>query len=209
LFAYIIEILDKNLDFTKNITLAKQLSLGNTKAYDFLMDTYYKNLCRYAFTLTHDKGKAEDIVQNVFVKIWVNRKNINSHFIIKNYVYKSVYNQFIDQFRKNKPVIYLEKKYLEALDLVVENDYENLDELTQLVNEEILNLPPKCREIFILNKKDGLTHVEISEYLNISIKTVEGHMTRAFKVLADKLNPKIDAILFLLYDFKKEMSQLK
>ncbi|WP_308991099.1 RNA polymerase sigma-70 factor [Mariniflexile litorale] len=197
------------MDFNNNLTLATQLKLGNTKAYDFLMETYYKSLCRYAFTLTHDKGKAEDIVQNVFVKVWMNKKNINSHFIIKNYVYKSVYNQFIDQFRKNKPVIYLEKKYLEALDLVVENDYEDLNELTQLVNKEIMNLPPKCREIFILNKKDGLTHIEISEYLNISIKTVEGHMTRAFKVLADKLNPQIDAILFLLYDFKKEMNQVK
>tara|TARA_R110002050_G_scaffold261556_1_gene401671 strand:- start:177941 stop:178540 length:600 start_codon:yes stop_codon:yes gene_type:complete len=196
------------LDFTKNLILAKQLKLGDTKAYDFLMESYYKNLCMYAFTLTNDKGKAEDIVQNVFVKIWVNRKNINAHFIIKNYVYKSVYNEFIDQFRKNKPVIYLEKKYLEALDLVVENEYEDLNELIKLVNEEIKNLPPKCRQIFILNKKDGLTHTEISEYLDISIKTVEGHMTRAFKVLADRLTPKVEAVLFLIFDFNKEIRQL-
>lgn len=196
------------MDFTKNLILAKQLKLGDTKAYDFLMESYYKNLCMYAFTLTNDKGKAEDIVQNVFVKIWVNRKNINAHFIIKNYVYKSVYNEFIDQFRKNKPVIYLEKKYLEALDLVVENEYEDLNELIKLVNEEIKNLPPKCRQIFILNKKDGLTHTEISEYLDISIKTVEGHMTRAFKVLADRLTPKVEAVLFLIFDFNKEIRQL-
>ncbi|MFI1773435.1 RNA polymerase sigma factor [Thalassobellus citreus] len=197
------------MNFSENLTLAQQLKLGNTKAYDFLMTTYYKNLCIYAFTLTNNKAKAEDVVQNVFVKIWVNRKNINTHFDIKNYVYKSVYNEFVDQFRKNKPVIYLEKKYLEALDLVVENEYENLNELIKLVNEEIKNLPPKCRQIFILNKKDGLTHTEISEHLNISIKTIEGHMTRAFKVLADNLSPKVEAILFLLYDFNNEMQEIK
>lgn len=196
------------MNFTKNLTLSQQLKLGNNKAYDYLMETYYKSLCGYAFTLTNDKGKAEDIVQNVYVKVWVNRKNINTQYIIKSYLYKSVYNEFIDQFRKNKPVIYLEKKYLEALDLVVENEHENLQDLIKLVNEEIKNLPPKCRQIFILNKKDGLTHTEISEYLNISIKTVEGHITRAFKVLAGKLDSKVEPILFLLFGFKNEMAKL-
>ncbi len=196
------------LSFTNNITLARQLKLGNNKAYDFLMETYYKSLCNYAYTLINDKGKAEDIVQNVFVKVWVNRKNINPYYIIKNYLYKSVYNEFIDQYRKSKPVIYLEKKYLEALDLVVENEHENLTDLIKLVNEEIKNLPPKCRQIFILNKKDGLTQTEISEYLNISIKTVEGHITRAFKVLSGKLDSKVDPILFLLFDFKHQVAKL-
>jgi RNA polymerase sigma-70 factor (ECF subfamily) len=64
---------------------------------------------------------------------------------------------------------------------VVENSDENLDQLLQLVDKEIRDLPPKCREIFLLNKKEGLTHIEISEHLNISIKTIEGHMTEPLK----------------------------
>lgn len=194
-----------NHQFEDTNFLAQQLRTGNPKAYDFLMDSLYKKLCTYAYTLTRDHGNAEDIVQNVFVEIWVNRKNINPDFSITNYLYRSVYNGFIDQYRKKKPVIYLEKKYLEAIDLVVQNEHENLDDLMQLVHLEIDRLPSKCKEIFLLNKKEGLTHIEISEYLNISIKTVEGHMTRAFKILGEKLGEKMRPIFFLLFDFRNEM----
>ncbi len=166
------------------------------------MDRYYGPLCNYAYTLAHDHESAEDIVQNVFVNVWINRKKINPDFSINNYLYKSVYNEFIDQYRKNKPVVHLEKKYLEAIDLVVENNLEELEELMQLVRMEIDNLPPKCKHIFLLNKKEGLTHTEISEYLNVSIKTVEGHITRAFKILAQKLGEKVKPVLFLLFDFR-------
>ena len=197
------------MDFRKNFFLAKRLSSGDSKAYDFLMDSYYQNLCAYAYTLTNDHGKAEDIVQNVFVEIWITRKKINPDYSIKSYLYKSVYNEFIDQYRKSKPVIYLEKKYLEAIDLVNESEYENLDELMKLVNDEINNLPKKCQHIFLLNKKEGLTHIEISEYLGISIKTVEGHMTRAFKILGEKLGSKFKTILFLLFDFNTQLPVLK
>jgi RNA polymerase sigma-70 factor (ECF subfamily) len=189
------------LNFNDNLFLAEQMKLGNSKAYDFLMNSFYQKLCGYAYTLAHDHATAEDIVQNVFVKVWSNKKHINTSFSIKNYLYKSVYNEFINQYRKNKPVFFLEKKYLESVDLVVENTHENLDELLQLVDKEINELPPKCREIFLLNKKEGLTHLEISEHLNISIKTIEGHMTRAFKILRNKLHNKVKTIFFLLFGF--------
>src|SRR5665811_848739 len=162
------------MDSKRNLFLAQRLISGDSKAYDFLMDFYYQSLCGYAQSLCHDHAFAEDIVQNVFVTIWTNRKNINPKLSIKSYLYKSVYNEFIDQSRKNKPVIYLEKKYFEAIDLVVDIEPEKLDALIKLMNAEIENLPSKCKEIFLMNKKEGLTHTEISEYLNISIKTVEG-----------------------------------
>src|SRR5690606_30661597 len=127
---------------------------------------------------------------------------------LTNYLYRSVYNGFIDQYRKNKPVIYLEKKYLEAMDLVVQNEQENLDELIKLVHLEIDRLPSKCKQIFLLNKKEGLTHIEISEYLDISLKTVEGHITRAFKILGEKLGEKTKPIFFLLFDFRNQLGTI-
>ena len=185
--------------------LARQLISGNSKAYDFLMESYYKKLCAYAYTLTKDHANAEDIVQTVFVEIWINRGKINPDLSIKSYMYRSVYNGFIDQYRKKKPVTYLEKKYLEAIDLVIESEKEDVDELIKIVNSEIEKLPSKCKKIFLLNKKEGLTHIEISEYLDISIKTVESHMTRAFKILGEKLGVKVKHILFLLFDFRNEI----
>jgi RNA polymerase sigma-70 factor (ECF subfamily) len=188
----------------RNSLLAQRLISGDSKAYDFLMDSYYQNLCAYAQSLCHDHAMAEDIVQNVFVKIWVKRKKINPDLSIKSYLYKSVYNEFINQYRKNKPVIFLEKKYFEAIDLVSDIEPKELESLIKLMNAEIDNLPSKCREIFLMNKKEGLTHTEISEYLNISIKTVEGHITRAFKILTEKLGTKMEAVLFLLFNIRKE-----
>ncbi|SDL39050.1 RNA polymerase sigma factor [Kriegella aquimaris] len=192
------------MDDKKNLFLAQKLISGDPKAYDFLMSFYYQSLCGYAQSLCHNHDLAEDIVQNVFVSIWTNRKNINPHLSIKSYLYKSVYNEFINQYRKNKPVIFLEKKYLEAIDLAVDIAQEELDDLIKLMNGEIENLPTKCREIFLMNKKEGLTHTEISEYHNISIKTVEGHITRAFKILTEKIGTKMEAILFLLFSFNKQ-----
>lgn len=195
-----------NTYLENNSLLAQRLKIGDLKAYNFLMDTYYRKLCAYAFTLSKDYAKAEDIVQNVFVEVWTKRKNMNTDLSIKSYLYKSVYNGFIDQYRKNKPVIYLEKKYLEAIDQVVDEEHDNFEELLRLVHIEIDRLPSKCKRIFLLNKQDGLTHVEISEHLDISIKTVEGHMTRAFKILGEKLEEKVRPILFLLFDFRNQFN---
>ena len=192
------------MDNKKNLFLAQRLISGDPKAYDLLMEFYYQNLCAYAQSLCQDHALAEDIVQNVFVKMWDKRKKINPDLSIKSYLYKSVYNEFINQYRKNKPVIYLEKKYFEAIDLVVDIEPEELESLIKLMNIEIENLPSKCKEIFLMNKKEGLTHTEISEYLNISIKTVEGHITRAFKILTEKLGTKMEAVLFLLFNFNKQ-----
>jgi len=187
------------LDFKNNFFLAEQMKLGNSKAYDFLMDSFYQKLCGYAYTLSHNHSAAEDIVQNVFVKIWTNKKNINPLFSIKSYLYKSVYNEFINEYRKNQPMVFLDIKYIESVNLVLENTNENLDEFLKLVDKEINELPPKCKQIFLLNKKEGLTHIEISDYLDVSVKTIEGHMTRAFKILRKKLNSKMKTIFFLLF----------
>jgi RNA polymerase sigma-70 factor (ECF subfamily) len=151
---------------------------------------------------TKDPSKSEDIVQNVFVKLWVYRKKIDSNIPINRYLHKSVYNEFIDQYRKNKSVISLEKKHLNAISAIIEDNSVDIEKLMIRVNKEIEKLPEKCKRVFILNKKEGLTHDEIAEYLQVSKKTVEGHVTRAFKILNKKLGKKIKSILIILFDFK-------
>ncbi|WP_394972847.1 RNA polymerase sigma factor [uncultured Croceitalea sp.] len=187
------------MDFSSEDFLARRLKSGDEKAYDFLMEIYYQKLCSYAYTLINDLGKSEDIVQDVMIKLWVAREKTNFKVSIKNYLYKSVYNEFINRFRKNEEIVFLERKYIEALDLVIEKDDSNLDLWMKHLDIEISNLPPKCKKVFILNKREGLTHLEISEYLNISVKTVEGHITRAFKLLNEKLNHKIKPLFFLIF----------
>ena len=70
------------------------------------------------------------------------------------------------------------------------------------MNTEINNLPPKCQKVFILSKKEGLTNIEISEHLNISIKTVEAQITKAFGILRERLGKKYDMLLFIFFGRK-------
>jgi RNA polymerase sigma-70 factor (ECF subfamily) len=186
----------------KDFVFVEKLKNGDNNAYTLLMNDYYKNLCRYANLFTKDPSKSEDIVQNIFVKIWIYRKKIDPNISIKKYLYKSVYNEFIDQYRKNKPVISLEEKYLKVIDTIIDDNSLDIEKLMMNVNREIDKLPEKCKRVFILNKKEGLTHDEIAEYLQISTKTVESHITRAFKILNQKLGNKIKSILIIIFDFK-------
>ncbi|MDX1328711.1 MAG: sigma-70 family RNA polymerase sigma factor, partial [Arenibacter sp.] len=115
-------------------------------------------------------------------------------------LYRSVYNKFIDQYRKNKSVLAIEKKYIEALEMVVEENKEShIQKMLTMLTEAIQELPPKCKQVFILSKKEGLTNIEISNYLEISTKTVEGQITKAFKIIKEKLGAKYETVLLLVF----------
>ena len=186
--------------FKDNTNLIEALKSGDPKAYTFLVDTYHHKLCVYAYGLTHDQDLAEDIVQNIFIRTWRKRDQLKTEFAISSFLYKLTYNEFIDQYRKQKNVFPLEKKYIDELTITVEdNNYIAIEQLIILVKKEIQNLPPKCRETFLLSKEEGLSNIEIAEYKSISIKTVEAHITKAFSLLRKKFEGKVEGILFLLF----------
>ena len=185
--------------FTNNVMLIDGLKRGNASAYSILVKKYNQKLCVYAFSLTKDYGKAEDIVQEVFINIWYKRQKLKDEFNVQGFLYKSVYNQYIDLYRKEKSTMALEKKYIEALDSVIDNDDTYLEKLIALVKREIQTLPPKCKQTFILSRQDGLTNMEIAEYLNVSIKTVEAQITKAFSIIRKNINKESHGILFLLF----------
>lgn len=190
-------------NFIKDSDLIIALKEGDSKAYTFLVNQYHHKLCVYVYSLTKDNDLAEDIVQNVFMAIWNKKHKLKEEFVMKSYLYKSVYNEFIDQYRKEKSVLPLEKKHFDALSSIVEDEDENsLEKLIKLVKKEIENLPPKCKQTFLLSKQDGLTNVEIAEFLNVSIKSVEAHMTKAFSILRKTVGDKMNSVIFLLFGMK-------
>mgnify|MGYP000442257287 FL=1 len=161
----------------------------------------------YANNLARDHFESEDIVQNVIVKLWQRRNKLSEDISIKNYLYKSVYNEFVDSYRKHVAVSALEKKYIEGLDTFYETkDLKDTLPLKVIIEKEIEQLPLKCKETFLLSKQDGLTYTEIAEYRNISINTVENHMSKAFSVLREKLKDK--AKLFLYFLFRKNTTEV-
>ena len=188
-----------------NINLISGLKRGESKAYALLVDTYHNTLCVYAHQLTNDRDHAKDIVQNVFINIWRIRLKLKDDFAVKSYLYRSVYNEFLNQERNKIHAVPLDKKNIEALNSILEEeDEKSLEKLMNLVRREIENLPPKCKRTFLLSKQDGLTNIEIAEYLNVSIKSVEAHITKAFSILRSSVGDKTNGILFLLFGMKQK-----
>lgn len=188
------------MDFDDNVVLMESLKNGDEKAYKFLLNKFHRKLNAYALTLVNDHSMAQDIVQNVFLKTWKNRNKLNPEFSIQSFLYKSVYNEFINTYQQNKAMMLLQQKYVDSLQQVVETtDESSIERMLAIINKEIQNLPPKCQKVFILSKKEGLTNIEIAEHLEISIKTVEAQISKAFKILKEKLKDNYNMMLFLLF----------
>lgn len=192
--------------FSNDKILIAALTEGNEKAFNYLISSYYKKLCVYATTLCHDPNQAEDIVQNVFYRVWENRASLNISKRLSSFLYRSVYNEFIDQYRQSKKVITLEKKHIDTLSTLLEEESNSsIDRLIKIVNLEIDKLPRKCKKTFLLSKKEGLSNFEIADYLNISVKSVEAQITKAYKILREKINEnsknRKDSNHFLLFLF--------
>ncbi|WP_282180450.1 RNA polymerase sigma factor [Maribacter stanieri] len=189
------------METEENRRLIEKLISGEEKAYILLLEKYHRQLNAYAITLTHDQSSAQDIVQNVFLKTWKSRKKLNPEFSIRNFLYKCVYNEFLNTYQKNKAVVLLNKKYIEySHEVAVEMDDNMMSRMMEIVNREIKKLPPKCQKVFILSKKEGLTNSEIAEYLDVSIKTVEAQITKAFRILKNELGDKYETILMIIFN---------
>lgn len=177
-----------NLYNDNNFELIKELQRGNEEAYTYLVKTYHKALFVYALSLTHDHAGAQDIVQNVFIKTWEFRNRLNPDYGIKNFLYKTTYNEFTNYYHKTKAISKLEETYVDKLNELIEDDNaEVLAKKIAIVFEGINKLPKKCKEALLLSIKEGLTNMEIADYLKVSVKTVEGHITKAYKILRENL----------------------
>ncbi|TXN36780.1 RNA polymerase sigma-70 factor [Flagellimonas hymeniacidonis] len=188
------------LKFHQHSVLVEHLKQGDEKAFAHLIQEYHQLLCTFAYNLSKDTGKSEDIVQNVFLKVWEQRSQLKAEYSLKSYLHKLTYNEFIDQTRKQKSMSSLEKKYVETLNNFLEQkDWDQINKVITVVKAEIETLPPKCKKVFTLSKQDGLTNIEISEHLKISVKAVESHMTKAFSILRKKMGDKIKTILFFVF----------
>ncbi len=190
------------MQFSTHKKLIKQLKKGNEQAYKYLISIHYKPMCDYAFGLARDNFKAEDIVQNVLIKVWEQRLLLKPELSLKGFLFKLVYNEFINQYHKEASINDLKHKYNLSIQKLYEEDSSELNQMMDLVKKEIEKLPPKCKETFLLSKKEGLTYVEIAKYLNVSVKTVENQMSIAYATIRKRIGTKMHSVMFFLFDIK-------
>ncbi len=155
--------------------------------FDILFKRYYRPLCLYAaHYLKGDIAASEDIVQDCFVKLWQQeaKRDITDK---RAFLYSTVRNACIDTLRRQHP----EMTNIDPSDLEeIISDEEAIDRSEQeaKVWETIDALPDRCREVFLMAKRDGMTYNEIAEALNISVKTVEHQISKAMKKLRNNKN---------------------
>ncbi len=160
------------------------------KAYKALYDLLSAHLHRFSFSIVKSKEVAEEIVSDVFIKIWQIRDRLPEIENLKVYLYTITRNfslNYIQRHYKNSPVS------MDALDIEPVIGYGNPEELcisaeiiTRL-RQAILQLPPQCRLIFQLVKEDGLRYKEAADVLNISVFTVRNQLAIAVQKLAEAL----------------------
>ena len=173
---------------------------GDKSAFNTVIDLYYKEVYLYAKSLSRNETLAKDLTQEAFFKLWKKRGILKDGVLIRGWLYKSVRNKFLDHIKKyNRETRLLEMTYADALDNAIQKEnQEELQHKLEIVEKEIKNLPKKCSKVFLLSKKEGLSNIEIADYLGLSIKTVEGHLTKALKILREKLKDKIQILFIIL-----------
>jgi len=163
---------------------------GDQKFFERFYIAYFEKLCVYALNYISDKEVIQDLVQDVFVSLWTNRKTIVITTSLKSYLYKIVYYKIVDEYRNSKKKNdLLSSYYREAVDFVAELDDDYKAERLKKLENCIEDLPEKCKNVFIAKKITNLKNDQIASQLNISIKTLEGHITKAFKLIRKCMNP--------------------
>ncbi len=178
---------NRSTDINILLSLIKK---GDKLAYRSLYDVYYPKLLHIAKSYVANKQDAEEIVQDVFVKIWKKKQAIEVNTNINGYIYQITRNACIDFLRaaKNRLSMQNNMEQLEAaLNFYALSDDSASHILEKELKHQILTaieaLPDKCKSIFIKSRMEGLKNIEISKELNISKKTVEGHISKAIKHL--------------------------
>jgi RNA polymerase sigma-70 factor (ECF subfamily) len=166
--------------------------------FEELFRSLYRPLLRYACTMLKDEDEAEDIVQQLFVKVWEKNLLNQVHSSSKSMLYQAVYNASLNRIkhlgtRKNFAD---ETRLLPNFDLQEEESgYRELKARLELAMNE---LPPQCQNVFKLSRFRGYSYAKIADELGISIKTVENHMGKALQILRSKLGDYLILSLMVL-----------
>jgi RNA polymerase sigma-70 factor (family 1) len=152
--------------------------------FETLFRAHYNALANYAYSIVKNRQDAEDVAQDVFIKLWKNQPEVMHTSQVKFYLLTAVKNGCISLLRKQAGQYTLEPERLE-LAAVADITKEDKNELQQVVLNALALLPPQCLAIFKLSRFSGLTYQQIATELGLSVKTVENQMGKALRLLRD------------------------
>ncbi len=194
-------------DLELNKELVNSIRHGKELKFRTVFYAYFNSLEVFAKAYVVDGDVAKDMVQDVFYKLWKKRATLPENLNLKAYLYQATKNNCLNYLKHLKVKETYENRMQDSYNDLLLNyealsqlnfDKVTFQELSDKLNESISNLPPKCREVFELSRFEGYKNRKIAEQLNISIKAVEGHISKALKQLKSQLEDNFPSG-FLLY----------
>ena len=186
--------------------LFDQIRTGNQKSFELLFSIYFARLNDFARNVVRDDVISQDIVQDVFVKVWENKANIES-LNLEAYLFRLVRNRCIDYIKHLKVLnnrmqeiqISANFEELYRIDFIGNEPYILIEQEFKTKIEKIVqSLPQRCREVFILSRMEGLKNKEIAQKLDINIKNVERHLSRALQSFRKNFTEELPIALIIL-----------
>lgn len=185
-------------------SVVKLFANGDMKAFDSIYSTFNQKLQRFIFTLIKTEPDTEDIVQEVFVKVWENREKLKNYSSFDSYLFTIAYNTTISLLRTRVK----ENKYVELIksmqNEVDEPDFVegyDSDEMNEKINLLIEKMPPRQREVFKMKYFQNCSYKEIAETLGVSTNTVDNQIVKSHKFLKENLGKAYLSILFFIHLF--------
>lgn len=172
---------------------------GDQSSFSTVFSAYYRDLVMFSMTFTRNVEVSEEIVQDIFMKIWEDRQTLYINSSLKSYFLKSVQNRSFDWLRHLKIRDNYARDILDHA-ILYENDTEKYvlrSELEMCIENALGNLPPECAEVFRLNRFQGLTYPEIAKKLNVSVRTVEVRISKALHLLRLELKDYLVSFITL------------
>ena len=193
----------RNIKILEDAQLMVLISEGNKLAFDVVYERYWESLLVYIVRVIKDKEEAGDILQDVFISLWNRKAELSKIDCLSAYLFTAV---------RYKALVYLKKVAGKSkLMTILPESFSDLQtsseelyyakELSQLIDKEIENLPSKMKQIFILSRREELSHKEIAEVLHISDKTVRKQIQNALKVFRLKLQKEFITGLLIFLKF--------
>lgn len=170
------------------------------RSFEELFRSFFPSLVLFAQKYVPDQDTAKEIVHNVFINLWEKRQQVDTGSPLKSYLFTSVHNRCLNYIRDQKKFDKDDTIFqrLDSTDFIDGVDRLEEQELEQRIYDALQSLPEKCREIFMMNRFDGLKYAEIAEKQGISVKTVETQMSKALKILREKLIDYLGMIILFI-----------
>ncbi len=173
--------------------LVSKLKSGDNSAFSTIFSAYYRDLVLFAARFTRNQENAEEIVQDIFVKLWENHESLKIDISLKSFLLKSIQNKCIDMIRHRK-IKDIHVSYVLENQTLYECDTDNyvlFSDLKEQIDKTLDRLPDELSGVFRMSRYKGLKYDEIAGILNVSVRTIEVRIAKALNVLRAELKDYI------------------